>query len=139
MNRWFLVRLNAMRRARNKARKELQAERKYALALEAQLEGEKARNQEREDTLTNIVPHVLGVFGPRVRDGRAQPIVPPRRKIGQRLSPADPWSLLTEEERAEFQTYLADADPSGTNVSTVRREFLQMIEMRRREEGIDVM
>jgi hypothetical protein len=112
---------------------------RYALALEAQLEGEKARNQEREDTLLNIVPHALGVFGPRVRDGRAQPLAPLRRQINQRKSPVDPWQLLTEEERAEWPTYLADADPDGVNVPAVRREFLQMIQTRRQEEGVEIM
>lgn len=112
---------------------------RYALQLESLLEGEKARNQEREDTLLNIVPHSLGVFGPRVRDGRARPTTPLRRQVGQRKSPADPWSLLTEDERAEWPMYLADADPDGTNVPAVRREFLQMIETRRREEGVEIM
>lgn len=140
MKRWLLIRLNAMRRARNRARRELKAERQYALALESQLEGEKARNQGREDTLLNIVPHALGVFGPRVRDNRARPIVPLREQIGQRRkSPADPWELLTEEERAEWSMYLADADPNGTNVPAVRREFLQMIQTRRQEEGFEIM
>lgn len=112
---------------------------RYALQLESQLEGEKARNQEREDTLLNMIPHSLGVFGPRVRDGRAQPIAPLRRQMGRRRSPADPWSLLTEEERSEWPMYLADADPDGKNVPRVRREFLEMIQMRRQEEGIEVM
>lgn len=113
---------------------------RYALSLESQLEGEKVRNQEREDTLLNIVPHALGVFGPRVRDGRARPITPPRRQAArQRLAPSDPWTLLTEEERAEWPMYLADAAPDGTNVPRVRREFLEMIEMRRQEETIEVM
>mgnify|MGYP001564395924 CR=1 FL=1 len=112
---------------------------RYALALESQLEGEKARNQEREDTLLNIIPHSLNVFGPRVRDGRANPVTSLRRQIGQRKSPVDPWALLTEEERAEWPMYLADADPNGTNVPAVRREFLQMIEMRRHDEGVEVM
>lgn len=112
---------------------------RYALSLEAQLEGEKARNQEREDTLLNIVPHTLGVFGPRVRDGRARSVVPPRRQATQRRVAADPWALLTEEERAEWPTYLADADPDGTNIPAIRREFLQMIETRRQEEGTEIM
>lgn len=113
----------------------------YALALESQLEGEKARNQEREDTLLNMFPFSLNLFGPRVRDGRAQPVTPLRREIGRRRSPVDPWALLTEEERAEWPTYLAlvrESEPNA-NERAVRREFEQMVQMRRQEEGVDIM
>lgn len=114
---------------------------RYALALESQLEGEKVRNQEREDTLLNMIPHILGVFGPRVRDGRAQPVAPLRRQVGQRKSPVDPWALLTEEEQAEWPTYWAlvkETEPNA-NERTIRREFEQMIQVRRQEEGVEIM
>ena len=112
---------------------------RYALRLEEQLEGEKARNQEREDFLLNAIPLALGVWAPRVREGRARPVTPLRREVNRRTPPVDSWAMLTEEERAEWPLYQADADPNQVNIPATKQEFLQMVLMRRQEEGTEVM
>jgi hypothetical protein len=113
---------------------------RYALALERQLEGERWRNQAREDEMITVPMRMAGLYGVATREGPAQPRDPLRRQIQRPpVQAANPWELLTEEERAEWPTYLADADPNGTNVPAARREFLQMVQMRRQEEGAEIM
>lgn len=131
MNRWLLIRVIALRRA-------LAKERRYSLALERQLEGERCRNQAREDTLLNMVPHSRGLYGAMVREARATPAEPLRRQATRPIPRLNPWANLTEEERAEWPLYKADADPDGEHEEATRREFLQLIEFRR-QQGEEIM
>lgn len=114
--------------------------RRYALALERQLEGEKLRNRAREDELITVPMRYLGMYGVATREGPAQPRDPLRRQV-QRPRPvaASGWNALTDEERAEWPLFKADADPDGQNEAATRREFLQMIELRRQGIGDEIM
>lgn len=113
--------------------------RRYAKALERQLEGERWRNQAREDELLTVPMRYLGMYGVATREGPAQPRDPLRRQIQKpRTRQVDAWASLTDEERAEWPLYKADADPDGQNDAAVKREFLQMIEFRR-QAGEEIM
>lgn len=137
---WLLLRLFIRtRRERNHLRQALRAEQAYSLALESQLEGERWRNQSREDELLTVPMRSLGMYGVATRSAPAPPRDPLRRQINRSISKADPWAMLTDEERAEWPLYQADADPDGTHTAAVRREFLQMIEMRRSENDTEIM
>lgn len=132
MNRWLLIRVIALRRA-------LAKERRYSLSLERQLEGERWRNQAREDELLTVPMRYLRFLGVATREGPAQPRDPLRRQLERPPVPqASGFAALTDEERAEWQIYKADADPDGTNERAVRREFLQMIEFRR-QDNVEIM
>lgn len=126
-----------------RARFGLYRERRYSRALEAQLEGEKQRNQSREDELLTVPMRMLGMYGVATREAPAPQQEPLRRQtLRQRrvIPQSGGWSSLTEEERAEWPFYLADADPDGIRVNEVRREFMQMIEHRRAaESGGEIM
>lgn len=127
MKRWLWVRLLRTRRA-------LQQERRYSRALEARLEGERWRNQAREDELITVPMRMLGMYGVATRESPAPQQEPLRRQAMRQprsVPSVSPWSALTDEERAEWPLYLADADPDGVRVNQVRQEFLQMIEFRR--------
>jgi hypothetical protein len=124
------------------ARVALFRERRYSRALESQLEGEKARNQSREDELITVPMRMLGLYGVATREGPAPQVQPLRRQTARRsrqVAQASPWAMLTDNERAEWPLYLADADPDGLRVQQVKREFLQMIEQRRATEAGEVM
>lgn len=114
----------------------LARERKYSRALEAQLEGEKQRNQGREDELITIGMRVQGLYGVATREHPAPPREPLRRQIERPVAKPDAWATLTDDERREWPVFKADADPDGTNTTRARREFLQMIEFRRGEQEI---
>lgn len=124
------------------ARVALFHERRYSRALEAQLEGEKIRNQAREDELITVPMRMLGMYGVATREGPAPLVQPLRRQAARQhrqVTQSSPWAMLTDDERAEWPLYLADVDPDGVRVQQVRQEFLQMIEQRRVTEGGEIM
>lgn len=122
------------------ARVALYRERRYTRALEAQLEGEKDRNRAREDEMMTVPMRMLGMYGVATREGPAQPREPLRRQIQQRTrTRTDPWAMLSDDERREWQLFKADADPDGTNTAAVKREFLEMIEYRRANGDAEIM
>lgn len=69
-------------------------------------------------------------------------MTPLRRRIEQPRRPvaqSNPWAALTDDERAEWPIYFADADPSGEREHAVRKEFLEMIAFRRQQNDGDIM
>lgn len=126
MKRWLLVRLLRNRHA-------LRRERRYSRALEAQLEGEKYRNRAREDELITVPMRMQGMYGVATREGPARPIEPLRRQVQRKRSipSVDGWAMLTDEERAEYQMYRADINPLPEQETSVKREFLEMVRLRR--------
>lgn len=115
--------------------------RRYALRLEAQLEGEKARNQSREDELLTVPMRYLGMYGVATREGPAQPRVPLGRQLERHNSMprASAWSTLTDDERAEWVIYKTDTDYAGVPEQQARKEFLQMLEIRRAQNDAEIM
>lgn len=122
------------------ARVALFRERRYSRALEAQLEGEKSRNQSREDELLTVPMRYLGMYGVATREGRAVPIEPLRRQVTQRPLKVGGWANLTDDERAEWPLYLADVNPDDNHVQQTKREFIEFIHARRiQESGGEIM
>lgn len=124
-----------------RARLALFVERRYSRSLEAQLEGEKQRNQTREDELASSGLRLAGLYGLAPRDSPAQPRESLRRQSGRqstrnRIVQADPWANLTEEEAMEWPSYQQDALDHNVDLPTARREFIQTIEMRRAGEEV---
>lgn len=122
----------------------LYRERQYSRALEAQLEGERQRNQAREDELMTVPMRMAGVIGLATRTSRAMPIEPLRRQA-QRRPPTvrDAWSMLTEDERAEWLPWSTDIEntegPMGDKRKSYQREFADMIIARRMSESGEIM
>lgn len=123
---WAFLRLM---RANRKAR----YWKKYALSLERQLEGERWRNQSREDELLTVPMRYLGMFGVATREAPAQPREPLRRQAQRtRTVPtSDPWSTLTDEERAEWKMWREDVNPTPEQEAGAKREFMEMVRLRR--------
>src|SRR5215471_436024 len=97
MRRYLFIRLFA-------ARRQVRYWRRYALALEKQLEGEVWRNREREDVLTSTYVRALGMFAPVERSAPANPVSPLRRQVAKSPQTVErEWDNLAEEERAEWQ------------------------------------
>lgn len=135
MKRWLLLQF-----AIRSYRRRLKAERRYSRALEAQLEGERARNLAREDELASVPMRMVGAPGLLPRTGRATPVESLRRSV-ERKRPVvrDAWSMLTEDERAEYPLYAADADPNGLHEQATKQEFIQMVIARREMERGEIM
>lgn len=124
------------------ARVALSRERRYSRALEAQLEGEKARNVAREDELLTVPMRMLGMYGVATREGRATPIEPLRSQVTRKRTTvqASGWASLTDDERAEWPLYLADVNPDDNHVQQTKREFIEFIRQRRlQESGGEIM
>lgn len=126
------------------ARFALHRERKYSRALEAQLEGERLRNQAREDELSTIPMRMAGVTGLAPRTGRARLVEPLRETIERKPPRArDAWSMLTEDERSEWPSWSADIEsvegPMGDRRKAYQREFADMVFARRLSENGEIM
>lgn len=110
--------------------------RRYAKSLERQLEGERWRNQNREDQLLTVPMRYLGMYGVAEREGPARPMDTLRRRAQRRpaVPTNDAWSTLTDDERLEWQSWSADVDPTPDQVVAAKREFLEMIRQRKFEQ-----
>lgn len=115
--------------------------RRYAKSLERQLEGERWRNQSREDELLTVPMRYLGMYGVATRVGRAQQVEPLSR-IAERkrtVPQVSAWASLSDEERSEWAIYREDTDAAGVPEQQAKREFLQMLEMRHSANDAEIM
>jgi hypothetical protein len=128
VRRFLLIRLFG-------ARRKLRYWRRYALALEKQLEGEVWRNREREDCLSSTYVRALGMFAPLERAGPAQPMSPLRRQAAKSPQTVErEWDHLTEEERTEWQIWREDAERNDVSLGKARAEFLEQLKFRKSHE-----
>lgn len=104
-----------------------------ALRAEAQLEAERWRNSEREDTLITVPMRLGGLWGMPARSGPA-----PTKQVS-RIAPAppvtatDPWiAQTTPEERWEFDLYWKqDAQAAGYSDAQAKQEFMRRLQERK--------
>jgi hypothetical protein len=102
-----------------------------ALKAEGQLEAERYRNLEREDTLVTVPMRMAGLWGIPARSGPAEPIkqINPTPSL---LQSADPWDNLTWGERQEFDMeWKTDAEAAGVPIREARQKFLEEVNKRR--------
>jgi hypothetical protein len=104
-----------------------------ALKAESQLEAERYRNLEREDTLVTVPMRMAGLWGMPAREAPAQPAKQVRQRPALNAA-ADPWETLSWADRAEFDMYWKpDAEATGVSLSQARERFLNEVILPRRQ------
>lgn len=110
--------------------------RRYAECLEQQLEGEKQRNQHREDALCTSYLQMMGLFGLPARSGPAQPRPTLSAELAQTQQlpyNTEPFDMLLPYEKSEFfEQYWRDDGQGEAQLAKVgferaKHEFARMI------------
>lgn len=93
----------------------LRRERRLTARLEQQLEGERSRNQSREDALNTAYLQMMGLFGIPPRNGPAlpRPTLAQQVERQHQIAHAEPFDLLTKFEQDEFRNIYWRDDGRG--------------------------
>jgi hypothetical protein len=103
-----------------------------ALKAEGQLEAERWRNLEREDTLVTVPMRLGGLWGMPARDAPA-PVKQVNRRPAQLTASTDPWDTLTGADMMEFDLeWKGAAEAAGVPLSVAKQQFLAEVIMPRR-------
>lgn len=104
-----------------------------ALKAEGQLEAERYRNLEREDTLVTVPMRMAGLWGMPAREAPA----PPVKQINQRPSlnaATDPWETLTWADRQEYDLmWKPEVDAGIVTAQQQKQRFLSEVILPRRQ------
>lgn len=121
---WFSLRYQ-LRVWRGKAR----YWRKQARQAERQLEAERNRNREREDTLVAVPMRMSGLWGLEPRAKEAPVVARPRPAP---MVARDPWELLSWADRNEYDMFWkSGAEAAGIPEQQAKQQFLQELAIRK--------
>ena len=100
------------------------------MKAEGQLEAERYRNLEREDTLVTVPMRMAGLWGMPAREAPA-----PIKQVNPRPLTAsnDPWDTLTWADRQEFDLqWKPYAEEAGIPMAQAKQRFLSEVILPRR-------